>query len=455
MKPPSILSIPVAASGRLPTPTAERVAVVLACSAPVFALTVRGWVSGLLIAAALASLIALLHPSRTGATRATMSGWLALMLFGLVAPLLAALATGLLRGDFRWDQLDAPARLLLAVPLLLLFQRARWDPYPMLRLAIPAAVLATLAHMLVYGTPARWPAHRLATELADPLVFGYVCIAFGTLCLMMVGGNPADRRPAAVGLLVFAAGVAFYLSIRSGSRTGWAAVPIVLGCWIYWRMRPRGRTAAILAACTPLVLMVLAYWTVGPVQSRVDEAIVELRRYSWSGVTREDTSFGLRITYLRMAAELFIQHPLAGIGDTSRMAPSDYASFSYATREAAASAYQSAFHNQIVSNAVRMGLPGLLATTALLVAPVCIAIRGLRSRHLRSRRVAELAFAFGVTMLVSSFSTEIVDLKFMSSFYAVMTAMFIGAVLSASEDDESRLSQLAQPDGRRDMPAPG
>jgi O-antigen ligase len=162
---------------------------------------------------------------------------------------------------------------------------------------------------------------------------------------------------------------------------------------------------------------------------------VELQRYSWSGVTREDTSFGLRITYLRMAAELFVQHPLAGIGDTSRMAASDYPAFSYATPAAVASAYQGAFHNQIVSNTVRMGLPGLLSTTALLVTPVCIAIRGLRSRQLRTRRVAELGFAFGVTMLVSSLSTEVVDLKFMSSFYAVMTAVFVGAVLSAPDGD--------------------
>lgn len=440
---PSIVTIPVAVSGRLPAPTAERLAVFLACIAPVFAVTVRGWVSGILIVAALTALVALLHDSRTGAAQPANSRWSGLMMVGLVAPILAAVATGLLRGDFRWDQLDAPSRLLLAIPLLLVFQRTRWDPFPVLRVALPVAVLVTLAYVLVHGNPARWPAHRLATDLADPLVFGYVCLACGLLCLMMIGEDPADRRPTAACLLAFASGVAFYLSIRSGSRTGWAAVPIVLGCWIYWRLRAYGRRAAMLAICAPLALMVLAYWTVEPVQSRVDEAIMELRRYSWSGVTREDTSFGLRITYLRMAAELFVQHPLAGIGDTSRMAASDYPSFSYATREAVASAYQGAFHNQIVSNAVRMGLPGLLATTALLVTPVCIAIRGLRSRQLRTRRVAELGFAFGVTMLVSSLSTEIIDLKFMSSFYAAMTAVFVGAVL-AVRDEEAMPSGSAQ-----------
>jgi O-antigen ligase len=97
-------------------------------------------------------------------------------------------------------------------------------------------------------------------------------------------------------------------------------------------------------------------------------------------------------------------------------------------------AFSTAFHNQIVSNAVRNGIAGLLGTAALLLVPLAICARGLRRSAPNAGKDVLMGFAYCACMVVSSFSTEIVDLKFAASFYAVMVAVFCGAALGRAAD---------------------
>jgi O-antigen ligase len=127
------------------------------------------------------------------------------------------------------------------------------------------------------------------------------------------------------------------------------------------------------AVATP----VLVYLLVPTVQLRAHEAWQEVAGYPWSGVA-PITSVGLRITFLRVAADTFVQHPWAGIGDTQRLPMSMLPTFSYASPEALEGAFHAAFHNQVVSNAVRSGIGGLLATCALLLVPLAVCARQLR-----------------------------------------------------------------------------
>ena len=95
------------------------------------------------------------------------------------------------------------------------------------------------------------------------------------------------------------------------------------------------------------------------------------------------------------------------------------------------SAFASAFHNQLVSNAVRNGIGGLLGTALLLLVPLAICARCLWRSPPGEGKDAAMGVAFCTCMVVSSFSTEIVDLKFAASFYAVMTSIFCAASLAA------------------------
>jgi O-antigen ligase len=85
---------------------------------------------------------------------------------------------------------------------------------------------------------------------------------------------------------------------------------------------------------------------------------------------------------------------------------------------------------------VRSGIGGLLATAALLFVPLLVCARGLRRGAALARHDAMMGLAYCTCVVVSSLGTEVVDLKFAASFYAVMTAVFCGAVLGrrGSED---------------------
>lgn len=421
---------------------AERLApfaTLLACAAPLFVVTLNGWASGVLFVAGLLAILLLARGRLPQpAWRPGERRWLAACAIALLLPVLSVGIAALLRHDTYAAQFDAPARMLLAIPLLLLVARRRVDAAARLAWILPLSLLVTLAWHVVAGQPDRWPPERMATSFSDPLVFGYLALAFSMMCLMSL--TPEDwRRGPNAGVLLRIVGVllGIYLSVRSGSRSGWAAVPIVLAVWLHLHWGRRHWVASAAGWTLACAAAVAAYVAVPVVNQRLGLAMHEFLGYSWRGVA-SDNSVGLRITFLRMAADLLAQHPLTGIGDIHRAAKGFVGAFAYASPEANAMAFQSAFHNQVATNAVRSGIWGLVATTLLLLVPLAACSRRLLAPGYR--RNAAMGFAFFFTLVVSSLSTEVVDMKYMASFYAVMTALLCGAALAESHRDDTPLS---------------
>ncbi|GAB3758227.1 hypothetical protein GCM10028796_03540 [Ramlibacter monticola] len=410
-----------AAHGRLVSITA-----LLVCCAPLLVLAVRGWANAVLYLGALASVLVLASGQLPAARLAPPERrWARAMLVALMAPVVAVSFSALLRQDGYLPQFDAPLRFVLAIPIFLLVMRSGWPVRRVMQWALPVALLLGLAVLHVGGQDMRW-APRVTTRVVDPLVFGYFSLAFGLMCLASIapGEWRAGRRWSVVLRLAgFALGL--YLSVLSGSRSGWAAAPLVVGFWAWYqwgRRHPLGSVGVVVAVA---LMLAGAYLFVPAIGVRIDEGIRDVVEYPWNGVLRHETSLGYRITYLRIAADVFALHPIAGVGDTAHLAPLPASAFPYAAPEAVAGAFNSGFHNQLATNAVRSGIGGLLATAALLLVPLLVCARGVR----RGAPAAMMGLAYCTCLVVSSLSTEVVDLKFTASFYAVMTAVLCGAVL--------------------------
>ena len=71
----------------------------------------------------------------------------------------------------------------------------------------------------------------------------------------------------------------------------------------------------------------------------------------------------------------------------------------------------------------------------LLVVPLAVYMRGLRHGDATARHNAALGFAYGACIFVASFSTEVVDLKYTASLYALMTAVLCGGALARHGQD--------------------
>lgn len=427
---PPVISAPVNLPSVLASPLGPaRLITLLACAAPLFALTIRSWTNAVLLVASAAAVLLFLSrkagPAPSWGARDLRD--VKLVALCLAAPILATAWSASLRGHWSAPDYDAPVRLCLAIPIALLAARARFDAHAALRFVLPLGLVFTLLQL----KPQRWGSLREATSFADPLAVGYVSLACALMCLASLEWRALRVRPAWETLLkLLAVVLGLYISMRSGSRTGWLAVPLVFAGWILLQARGARPGTFVAALVLAVVATASAYLLSGQVQQRVDLAVAEVTDYEWDGVA-QGTSVGARITYLRIGADLLAMHPWTGLGDTSKLVP-NLSAFPYSAPDVVQTAYSSGMHNQVLSNAVRTGIPGLVATLLLLLVPLYVCAARLRDPDRAVARNAAMGTAYFVTMGVSSLSTEIVDLKYAASLYAVMVAVLCGSVLGTA-----------------------
>ena len=421
----------------------------LLCTAPLFLVTVRGWSNTILILGALLCMIffsrsvrrhrKIGHPPSPEVAFLTV-----VMVTTLASPVLAVAISSGLRGSLYLPQFDSPARLCMAIPIFFFALRTKLNAAKFLQFAIPAALILTLGQQYLITQPMHWGPTRMATYFADPLVFGYVSMTFGLICAVSINLLKTDSN-LILGFKLLGAFVGLYLSIQSGCRTGWMAIPIVLGIWAYQHSGNGGnggnggnkRTQVFFVMALSCLIAALVYVTSSTFSHRVDLVANEIKTYPWTGIAPE-TAVGSRITFLRIAWDLFFQNPWSGIGDTRfEQFPLPPQVLGYASPTTLATAFRSGFHNEVVTNAIRSGLIGLLSSAALFVVPFAVFVRKLKSDEAfgAAKANAVIGITFVVCMFVSSLSTEILDLKYTASFYALMIALLCGSTLAHHEHD--------------------
>lgn len=409
-----------------------------ASAAPLFAMTVHGWTNAMLFLAAALS-VALLAAGRLPAFEPDTKPLAMLVIVALAAPLATTVLSAVLRGDTYPAQFDGPLRPVLAIPVFLVAVRCRQDAGRWLRWTIPLALVIVSAHRAWFGQPARWPPIRVTTAFVDPLVFGYLSLAFALMALMAISLRRGERssRPEIIASLV-AIAIGLTLCIMSESRSGWLALPVVIAVWLHLNVpfarRFGGATLAPVALFAAVVIGAAAYALVPKVHDRIQQTVEDVTGYTLAGPAPV-SPVGLRITFLRIASDMIASHPIAGVGDTAHAHPAPASDFPYATPDAVRIAFDSAFHNQIVSDAVRHGIAGGLAAALLLLVPLVVYVRGLRFGDAAARLNASLGIAYGACIFVSSFTTEVVDLKYTASLYALVTAALCAGSLASHEQD--------------------
>ena len=413
------------------------------CAAPLFLVTVRGWSNTILILGGFFCLVALVcGRHRLGESDRPANpdvAWLTVLVTTtLLSPFLAVAISSALRSSLYLPQLDSPARFCVAVAVFIFSLRTKLNAAKFLQFAFPAALVITLGQQYLITQPMHWGTTRMATYFADPLVFGYVSMTFGLLSAVSINLLKKDSHPV-LGFKFLGAVVGFYLSIESGSRTGWMAIPIVLGIWAYQYSRGNGnkRAQVIFVVALSCLIAALIYVTSSTVHPRIDLIVDEIVTYPWTGIAPE-TAVGSRITFLRIAWDLFFQNPWGGFGDTRfEQFPLPPKIQGYASETTHATAFRSGFHNEVVTNAIRSGIFGLLSSAALFIVPFAVFVRKLKSEGAfgKAKANAVIGITFVVCMFVSSLSTEILDLKYTASFYALMIALLCGSALAHHEQE--------------------
>lgn len=137
----------------------------------------------------------------------------------------------------------------------------------------------------------------------------------------------------------------------SGGRAGMVMFIVLCIALVFQRIAARRKALVICAVLLPL-LFFFAYNTSGFVAERIDNAITDIRVFE----KNPNTSVGQRLVYWTTSFQLFIRHPVIGVGSGDFQ--KEYAKIKPERWQATPDSYNP--HNQFLMTAALTGLIGLM-----------------------------------------------------------------------------------------------
>lgn len=412
--------------------SAAQALMVCIATAPVFLLTFHHWIHAVLfVSSALSSyIIVRAIINKTVIIPEHLPRRMIMLITAMLTlPVMSVFLSQCFRQEFSWKSYDSPSRFLICIPIFLAITHCRINSLKSLHYTAGGAALLTLVSV-VANPNTTWGINRITTYFVDPLTLGSLSLTLGLISLVSInlydGETLLLKTYKALG---FATGL--YLSMLSGSRTGWLSFPIVIFVWLLFQKHNRKTLSISLAIITPIVLATAAYYCVPVVQQKILTTAREVLAYNWSEAN-PDNSISMRISFYRMALSLFMQQPLEGWGETISLKVINSPEFAiYATQYTREFPFKNGFHNEILYSMVRYGIWGMVSSISLFLIPGIISIRGLAAKSTSIRMFSILFFSYLVCTFVSSISTEVFNLKFTASFHALMITYFTASLISA------------------------
>ena len=403
---------------------------------PVFLLTVKHWTNLVVLVVFVGSLFFLFRKKEVPLQDTDeLRRWRWIIALTLTGPFLAVGMGQLLRGEFYPPNFDAPMRIALCAPIFLAISfgwlhRNGKDQITFLwvKFTFPGVLLCTFINRPSWSTS--WGANRITTYFVDPLTFGSLTLLFSLLSIAALNFFWQKLIVIHRIFVFFAILSGLYLSVMSGSRTGWLVLPLFLFIWMrYFAFQQYGKAKAILAA---LLLMggILLFIPLQPVLvEKIHLALSEVTNYHWNTLN-PDNSVGMRISFYRMAIFYFFENPLKGWGDLGWMKLIDSPEISQYATAFTRDYAKNGFHNEVFTSAVRSGIWGLISSIAILFIPVVFAINILsKSTSYTLKFLMLFLLIFMTHMIVAGMTTEVTNLVFLASFIGLTLSIFIGDTL--------------------------
>ena len=405
---------------------------------PVFFLTVKHWTNLVVLVLFVTCLYRLMTQEEPLSSLARSKLWRYIICGMFAAPLLAVALGQLLRLGFYMPNWDGPFRLVLCIPVFLAIASGNlrvasnksickiW-----LTLVLPLTLLWTLFFRINW--PTKW-GPDLTTYFVDPLSFGSYTLLFAFLVLLGISefwNKVGVTIRCLCGLAILAG---FYLSVTSGSRTGWFNLPIFISIWAFWVLKPvLGGKKTILLVTMLLVFLLAMLLNTEYLLNKFFLAWTEISNYKTNEMNA-DTSVGLRLSFYRMGAIFFMERPFLGWGDLGWMAQVNKEELSQLASQYARESLKHGFHNEIITNAVRSGIWGLIASLSLFGVVFIRAIHGLSLKSTGEHRIVSLTLLVFISHLfIASLTTEITNLVFLSSFIGLSLAVLLGEQIYLEE----------------------
>jgi O-antigen ligase len=406
---------------------------------PVFLLTVKHWTNIVVLIVFVGSLFFLFRKKEPPLQDTDeLRRWRRIIALTLTGPVLAVGMGQLLRGEFYPPNFDAPLRIALCTPVFLAISRG-WlnvqgkEPITFLwmKYCFPLTLIWTFTYRPSWTT--NWGAHVITTYFVDVLSFGsltllFALLSFAALTFFWPRLSWLNRFISIASCLI-----GLYLSVKSGSRTGWLNMPIFLIVWALGFSLPAyGRLKTLLILFLILITAGIFIQSSPYFTSKVLAAINEISNYPWDTKSTEGSA-DIRISFYRMALFYFLHNPINGWGDLGWKELMNSPEIVQYASEYARNFPEHGFHNEILTSAVRSGIWGLVSAVAFFLLPIIWAIKILQKYiNVDLKLFGFFILFFMLHMLLAGMTTEVTNLVFLASFLGLTISVLVGESLANS-----------------------
>lgn len=393
----------------------EKAATGLLLIYPVAMLLVRGGMNGVFLLMLLLALTTwLVRPS--GMDRVVWQREFSVYAVSMVALTGAILLSQTWLQHYAAHPHDAASRYWLGIPVFLLLYRLRPQVFRALQFAFPLAAIAGCLMMKDLGG-------RAGIATLDLIHFGDFELMLGILSLLSINWYGSDKWPLRI-LKIAGCIAGVTASFSSGTRGGWLAIPVFMMIFLYFRTSKISLRALVASILMMLFAAVIAYFASSTIQQRAQALVNDIAVFDHGN---RDTSTGVRWQLYKAAVDVFSRHPFFGVG------PEGFAQEMQPMMEAgkltpeAAELGRGEVHNDILSKAAGMGLPGLAAILSVYLIPLALFWRATKSSSRQAKRAGVMGVAFVSGFFIFGLTVEFLNLTLATAFYSFTVATLLAA----------------------------
>ena len=340
----------------------------------------------------------------------------------MASPVLAIFLSQAYHGQFKASSYDWAARFLLSIPIFLLLRQSSIRTLEVLQTALPIGALTTFIVLILH--PANWGENRHTTSLAFNLIhFSDTALVLGFLSLFSINWKPRDHMLILMlKVCGFLAGI--YISIQSGERGGWIAIPPLLILWAI----SFGREHLWLKLTTVTLFICgvawMCYALIDVIQVRVNFIFQDLNAMANGNY---DTSLGIRLQHWKAAIHLFAENPIFGIGPGGFPQATAALTQQGILTPLAAHMGSAEIHSEIFAKGAETGIMGLLALFSIYIVPIVIFSRVAQASTPQKRQAAFMGICLVAGFFIFGLTVEIFNLKMTATFFSLTLAVLMAA----------------------------
>lgn len=315
--------------------------------------------------------------------------------------------------------------------ILLLVPRTAWK---FVQLSIAGGAFACAAAIVIAS---EWGALRPMFVLNVPIIpYANITLTLGILSLLSLGWN--DRRDTlAIAFKILGGLAALYGSYLSQARGGWVALPLfaILALFVFKNVHVRHKLGFLAVAAS---LLCGVYLVSDTIQARVAAAGSDVQQFIDG--TNKDTSIGLRLQLWQGGWMLFKEHPLTGISRKQYPAAVDELAAHRIISPAAAE--QPHAHNDLLFQAISLGIFGFSAILSLYAVPAYYFFREIHNPDRELRTTAGMGLALTLGFFVFGLSDTMFFWRVTFGFYVILLAMIFACLLKCKMESSDKQDKV-------------